>query len=233
MIRQLHNIHHGATVAIVGSGLSAAAFDPAECEVSIAVNGAAMLAERGIRFNYFMCGSQHSPRQAWFPVDCAQRRIICVRFALHDRILYPDQVYPDLARQSFPFDDIDTIRLPPPVAPHLTYRYSRDPAAAFLTGERPFDKLVIGGTIASLAVQTAYLMGAACIQLYGCAFSKQTSQQAGHYFYPTSADQRGSIDDVQIAQMERTLATVRRNGVRIHIVGETALREYDSLIPIS
>jgi hypothetical protein len=231
MIQQLYDIHRGKTIAVVGSGPTAAAFDPHDSDHAIGVNGAAMLAHRGFYLDYFLCGSQHSPRRPWFVLDCARTRIICVRFALHDRYLYPDEQYPELERQSYPLDDIDEIRLPPPVSPHLTYRYTRDPTAAFLAGERPFDKVVIGGTIASVAVQIAYLMGASCVKLYGCVFSKQTSQQPQHYFYRTDTSDRGGVDEVQIAAMNRTLAIVRQHGVQVLVVGETALSEYDLQLP--
>ena len=227
MIRQLYDIHRGRTIAVVASGPTATAFDPQDSDYAIGVNGAAMLAHRGIRLDYFLCGSQHSPSRPWFTVDCARTRIICVRFALHDHYLYPDALYPALARQSYPDDDINAIILPPPAPPHLTYRYTREPTAAFLTGARPFDTVVIGGTIASVAVQLAYLMGATCVKLYGCSFNTQTSQLPQHYFYQTAAGNGGGIDEYQIAAMNRTLAIVRQHGVEVQVIGETALREYD------
>ena len=231
MIQQLYNRHQGRTIAIVASGPTATAFNPHDSDYSIGVNGAALLAHRGLRLDYFLCGSQHAPRRPWFTVDCASTRIICVRFALHDRSLYPDALYPGLIRRSYVDDDIDTITLPPPVAPHLTYRYTREPTATFLTGRRPFDKVVIGGTIAAVAVQIAYLMGATCLKLYGCSFSRQTSHLPQHYFYRTAADHGGGIDDSQLAAMERTLAVVRQHGVEIQVVGATALRQYDRQLP--
>jgi hypothetical protein len=155
-----------------------------------------------------------------------------VRFALHDRYLYPDALYPALARQSYPDDDINAIILPPPAPPHLTYRYTREPTAAFLTGARPFDTVVIGGTIASVAVQLVYLMGATCVKLYGCSFNTQTSQQPQHYFYQTAAGHGGGIDEYQIAAMNRTLAVVRQYGVEVQVIGETTLREYDRQLQV-
>jgi hypothetical protein len=233
MIERLYDIHRGKTIAVVGSGPTATAFDPRDNDNSIGVNGAAMLAYRGIRLDYFLCGSQHSPRQPWFAVDCAATRIICARFALQDRYLYPNELYPDLVRMSYPVGDIDEIRLPSPAPPHLTYRYTRNPTTAFLAGMRPFDKVLIGGTITSVAVQIAYLMGASRIKLYGCSFSKQTSQQPQHYFYRPPVNRRGGVDDVQIAAMDRTLAIVRQNGVEVQVVGETTLLEYDVQLPLS
>jgi len=190
MIRRLYDIHQGATIAVVSSGPSATAYYPYDSDYAIGVNGAALLAQRGTRLDYFLCGSQHSPQRPWFAIDCARPRIICVRFAWHDRYLYPNALYPDLERQSYPDVDIDTIRLPAP--PYLAYRYTRDPSAVFFTGA-PFEKVVIGGTIASVAVQIAYLMGAACLKLYGCACSPQTTQLPQHYFYRAAAGHGGVL----------------------------------------
>src|SRR5262245_1280137 len=132
MIRRLYDIHQGATIAVVSSGPSATAYYPYDSDYAIGVNGAALLAQRGTRLDYFLCGSQHSPQRPWFAIDCAWPRIICVRFAWHDRYLYPNALYPDLERQSYPDVDIDAIRLPAP--PYLAYRYTRDPSAVFFTG---------------------------------------------------------------------------------------------------
>lgn len=231
MIARLHDRHRGATAAIIGSGPTSELFDPEATDLAIGVNGAAHLADRGVRLDYFVCGSSRAPRRSWWQVDCARTRVICVRIAALDRILYPEAEYPELERATYPFDDIDTIELPTPVAPHLTYRYTREPASGFLRGARPFNKLVIGGTTSAKAAQLAYLMGCERLRLYGCAFSPETSGSPEHYFYGARGEAGGVIDERQIAGMDETLAVVRGAGVRVEVVGATRLSEVDQLLP--
>ncbi|MFP4473591.1 MAG: hypothetical protein ACLFPX_06985 [Candidatus Omnitrophota bacterium] len=261
MINQLANKHPGLSAAIVASGPSALSFRPGDCHISIAVNGAAFLSGQppqehrswlswirpalsigkqypapsvitttnSFLFDYFLCGDLSSPMREWFRIPCSRSRLIFKRIAPMDYFLYPQRT--PIPRKILSYRKLKKRPLPPPVSPHLTYDYSFDDSTYF-EGAKDFNKLTAGGTIAAMAVQVAFLMGCTLIRLYGCSFSLSTSRRSGHYFYTAGSSHIGWIEASMKDQMERVLKIARRHGVKIEIVGETNLTEYDALINI-
>ena len=222
MLRRLHNKHPNSTVAIIASGPSAVMAADCKCDISIGVNGAAVL---GRRFDYFMCGDCTAHLKDWFTVDCANIRVIARIVATMDYLLYPAHKYPKLIRMAVPQHQQHSLRrLQPPVNPHLTFKYKWY-RVGLLAPDMNF--LMFTGTISCCAVQLAYLMGAKHINLYGCNFHHSKSS---HYFYDARADQVGRIRNNQIVVMDNVLKEVRSRSIRVCIYGETRLTQYDEQI---
>ena len=210
MIRSLLGIYKGATVAIVGSGPTAVAFKHSKA-VSIGVNGAAKL---GKRFDYFMCGDTRSSSYDWFNIDCSRVRVIAKLTAAPDKILYPPALFPDIKRVAAPTAKQNSVILPPPAKPHITFMYKwYKPDRLKLD----MNYLMFGGTISCCAVQLAYIMGASKIVLYGCGFTNTGK----HYFYHTPRP--GSISDSQRTVMSTVIKELMKRGIQFEIIGDTTL----------
>ena len=229
MLERLRLRHHGATIAIVGSASTATLYDPSDSDISIGVNGAALL---GHRFDYFACADRMAPERDWFAVNCAPCRVIARAIASCDRQLYPDRFDIFLPhREAFAFEDQDKAMLPEPVPPHCIYTMLPVNDANFSAlAEREASGLMAHATITGQAVQLAWLLGAAHLRLYGCRFSTETSGRPFHYFYRAEPSQTGQISARQRDTMDRYLALLRRLGVRVTSHGETCLTEYDENI---
>ena len=203
MLERIVDQASGATIAVVGSAPSARFFDPGKCDVSIG-----------------------------FQVDCARTRIIAAQIASMDSFLYPPEFDDELpARLALkrPFQRV--MRLPQPRTPHLFYFVSLPTESCLRDLEqRKAKTLLAGATISGQAVQLAYLMGAARIDLYGCSFSESTSRKPPHYFYRATPGQIGVVEKRQLEAMNRLLSVVRGQSVRIVVHGPTALSEYDALV---
>lgn len=221
MINQLRGIHAGATISIVGSSPTAKSFCPKECDVSIGVNGAALL---GPYFNYFLCMTRDAAEHDWFDRDCSRSRIIGSKIATLDYRLYPATFDATLGQRKLYIEEPD---LPEPARPHFIFA-ARSPTEQGVEAllERRAEALMTHGTTAGQAVQLAFLMGASCIQLYGCSFSADTSGKPGHYFYDAPQQQTGWISTDQIHFMELYLSLVRREGAKVVVHGESALRQF-------
>lgn len=229
MISELHDRHRGRSVAIVGSSPSATLFTPQICDISIGLNGSALL---GYRFDYFMCSDPDSHKRDWFYVDCSVSRVIAASIASMDFFLYPEALSHTLRqRVAAGWSDQYAIRLPVPRKPHFFY-YRRLPTKSGLDNfkAKRTDVLMVRGTVAGEAVQLAYLMGASSITLFGCSFSRESSGTDRHYFYESDQDQIGEIKRFQLESMNLYLSVVRSQGVRVVIVGPTELIEYDDCI---
>jgi hypothetical protein len=209
MIKALHGIHKGETIAVVGSGPTAIEFK--NQHLSIGVNGAAKL---GKRFDYFMCGDARSSAFDWFNIDCSRVRVIAKLTAAPDKILYPIDLFQDIKRTAVITAKQSSVKLPPPVEPHLTFMYRWYKSDRL---KSDMNYLMFGGTISCCAVQLAYLMGATKIVLYGCGFNSV----GRHYFYHTPRP--GSISASQRAVMNAVISEIRKRGVQFQIVGETTL----------
>lgn len=211
MIKTLHNIHVGASIAVVGSGPTAINFVESKTDISIGVNGAAKL---GKHFNYFMCGDVKSPTYDWFNIDCSNVRVIAKMIASSDKTLYPVDLFPNIARVAVVTAKQNTVKLPCPVEPHRTFTYKWYKLDRL---KKDMNYLMFGGTISCCAVQLAYVMGASRIVLYGCGFTSV----GNHYFYHTRRP--GSISESQRATMSTVINEVRKRGVKVEIVGNTTL----------
>ena len=109
MLKQLFQSAPDSEIAIIGSGPSAVQFD-GDCDISIAVNGAAMLPAK---FDYFLYGDQQAPDRSWSKIDCASCRVVAHHVAATDRLLYPEADFPDLERIVKP-QSANQKCLPPP-----------------------------------------------------------------------------------------------------------------------
>lgn len=212
MIGLLRNIHDGATIGVVGSGPSAVGFTKNGLDATIAVNGAAKLNHS---FDYFLCGDSASSKCDWFRIDCAKVRVIAKLTAGLDEILYPPGLFPGLHRVSVPVTKQNSVKLPCPLWPHLTFMYDRYKLQKI---NKEMNCLMFGGTISCCAVQLAYIMGASTIVLFGCEFSNPKQ----HYFY--KANRAGTIADNQRRIMNEVLRELKKRGVRFRIIGDTTLR---------
>lgn len=210
MISELYNRHQGCRVAVVGSGPTAGLFR-GDCDISIAVNGAALLPHR---FAYFMCGDPNSHLNDWFKADCADTRVIADLVATQDRQLYPDNMYYGLLRMAVPQHEHSKLGiLPPPQSPHLIYTYR-----AF-NGDRLAKTntyLMYGGTISCCALQLAWVMGAAIVDIYGCPFT----HGSGSYFYHSSYV--GAVSGSQLRVMQEVIDRLRES-ININIIGRSKL----------
>jgi hypothetical protein len=230
VIRDLSGRHAGATVAVIGSAPSAVLFDPSQCDVSIGVNGAARL---GPRFDYYLCADVAAPSRSWFQLDCAHTRVVATTIASMDLFLYPAQDHRDLQRRAVEWTQQDELALPEPAPPHRVYRMAA-PNPERLAGlrKRDTDVLLVYATVAGQAVQLAYLLGADRLRLFGCAFTIETSGTSAHYYYQDATGGTGSIRDSQLRQMDRYLALLREQGVRVVAHGPTRLTELDEHLTV-
>ena len=211
MIKALHNIHKGATIAVVGSGPTAIDFVKSESTISIGVNGAAKL---GKRFDYFICGDVRSSVFDWFSIDCSKTRVIAKLTASLDNILYPTALFPDIKRVAVATTKQSSVKLPPPIEPHLTFEYRWYKPKRL---KKDMNFLMFGGTISCCAVQLAYIMGAAKIVLYGCNFTNTGK----HYFYHTHRP--GTISTSQRTVMNAVIKEIREHGIQFKFIGNTML----------
>jgi hypothetical protein len=211
MIKSLYDIYKGSTIAIVGSGPTATEFIKKENEIAIGVNGAAKL---GKLFDYFMCGDAQSSSFDWFNINCSRVRIIAKLTAAPDRILYPVELFPNIKRIAVQTIKQNSLDLPLPVKPHLTFLYKWYSSDRL---KRDMNYLMFGGTISCCAIQLAYVMGATKIVLYGCGFNNV----GRHYFYYTNKP--GSISDRQRGVMNTVINELKGRGVKFEIIGNTTL----------
>lgn len=211
MIKALHNIYEGATIAIVGSGPTATDFIKSKSDISIGVNGAAKL---GKQFDYFMCGDVRSSTFDWFKINCSRVRVIAKLTAALDDILYPITLFPDIKRVAVATTKQSGVKLPPPVKPHLTFEYRWYKPQRL---KRDMNFLMFGGTISCCAVQLAYIMGASKIVLYGCGFTSTGK----HYFYHVRRP--GTISNSQRTVMNAVISEIKKHRVRFETVGNTTL----------
>jgi hypothetical protein len=216
MIKSLHNLYKGATIAVVGSGPTATNYTQGKVDVSIGVNGAAKFCSnpRADKFDYFMCGDVKSSTFDWFNIVCSRVRVIAKLTAAPDKILYPDALFPNIKRDAVPTAKQNSIILPLPIKPHLTFIYKWWKPDRL---KNDMNYLMFGGTISCCAVQLAYIMGAAKIVLYGCSFTST----GNHYFYYTRRP--GTISDSQRAVMSMVISEIKKRGVKIEAVGHTML----------
>ena len=216
MIQKLRGVYKNSTIAVVGSSPTAQLYK-GDCDISIAVNGAALL---GPRFNYFLCGDWKAPLRDWWTVDTADVRVIATLVSLMDYQLYPEDKFPGLERNAVPAHEAKKVsKQPPPIHPHLTFRY-RSHKRGILNDKNNF--LMYRGTVSCCAAQLAFIMGCKHIKLYGCEFS---GAKSNHYFY--EANHIGSVRKTMIQVMDSVLGEIRNKGVRVTVYGKTNLTQFD------
>ncbi len=211
MIKNLWDKHPGARIAVVGSGPSADLY-PGNAQISIGVNGAALL---GPRYDYFLAGDHNAPAREWFNINCSNIRVIAELIATTDKQLYPDIAFPDLVRMAVPVHKRrDIPEVPRPVSPHITFKYRS--FKDVLPASR-FNFLMYRGTISCCALQLAWMMGAREVDLYGCNFT----HKGGSYFY--KSEFKGRVVETQYQVMQAMINQLRDNGLLINIHGSSRL----------
>lgn len=198
-------------MAVVGSGPSASSY-PGEAQISIGVNGAALL---GPKYDYFLAGDHNAPQREWFGVNCSRVRVIAELIATTDKQLYPDHMYPRLRRMAVPVHKRrDIPEVPVPVDPHCTFKYRSFKES--LPASR-FNYLMYKGTISCCALQLAWMMGAAVVDLYGCNFT----HKGGSYFY--KSEFKGRVVETQYQVMQSMMNQLRKSGLIINVHGDSRL----------
>lgn len=210
LISSLAGKHCESKTAVIGSGPTASLYR-GDCDISIAVNGAALLP---YRFNYFMCGDVTSPERNWFYVDCADIRVIADLVATCDKKLYPVSKYPKIKRiTTHQHLRCNLGTVPNPEPPHIVFSYCPFKAEKL---SRQNDFLMYGGTVSCCALQLAWIMGAKKIDIYGCPFS----HSAGSYFY--HCGDPGAVTKSQKDVMQSVIDIIRAD-TEVNIVGNSLL----------
>ena len=211
MIQSLRDNHTGSRIAVVGSGPTATLYRGA-CDVSLAINGAALLPHH---FSYFICGDPRSPHMNWFYVNCSDVRIVADLVATCDQRLYPHNQYPSINRLAVYQHQKDMLgEIPEPVYPHLIFRFERFSRDQL---HKEMNYLMYGGTMSCGALQLAWLMGASAIDIYGCPFT----HAGGSYFY--QCNNPGAVSQSQLQTMQ-TVIDIIRETVEVSIIGESLLK---------
>jgi len=217
----LRNKYKGAHIAVVGASPTAVLYVPHSTDVSIAVNGAALLSEE---FDYFVCSDPDAPARPWFGRKCAKIRVIAMSIATMDRQLYPSEFDGHIDRRAVPWGSQHRITAPPPVQPHYVFHCSfpsKGELEAFSGGWST--NLMVRGTVAGQAIQLAFIMGAAEISLFGCSYSRDTSRSENHYSYQCQQHQIGCIQTYHIEAMNTYISIIRQHGVPVNVIGPSAL----------
>jgi hypothetical protein len=235
MIEELVDLHKGARIAVLGSGPSLRLFTGQQ-PVAIAVNGAAF---HRAAYQYFVCGDIQSPLQDWFYASRDRKevkRVIASFLTSVDRELYDDEarrrvqeaVAPAVFAAAENRSQKPLYDFIPPERPrngHLWFRYAVDPLPAdreaFLASMRD-RRLLHGGTIAGVAVQLAYLMGASEVHLWGCSMDNDSG---GNYADPRS---NGRTTDAQRRNLASLLRLLKDLGISIEIHGPSRLTRLTS-----
>lgn len=235
MIEKIKNIHKGKSIAVLGSSPSVELYNQKE-DFAIGVNGAGELLSIN---DYFLSGDEQAHQRLWFKE--LSNDITCILRA-HSAI-YVDRFYPNQEssqsikeyethmdnfpnevitrsdgfrflpswQNTFMFDFLKEV--PDPVSSHLIIRnISREEIIG-----RNQKYLNTGGTSAAMAMQTAYLMGAKEIHLYGVEFSNPSGN---NYFNNKSL---GLTTDSQRKNMDEMIFQTKNAGVKVYSHGPTNL----------
>jgi hypothetical protein len=196
MIHTLYNKYPHSTIAIVGSGPSALKYSHKE-DIGIALNGALSL---DAQFDYFEAFDIGVFNRSYYYHNIAPVRIIGAGLAAMDTVLYPDKTARAVIRGHTVLKVLDA-----PVEPHLYFRYEKRSKPIF---DRGLQILSASGNIVVCAIETALIMGASELHLYGVGLStrKYFYENAPRDRYPTRV--AGYVND-QLALCESNGVTIR------------------------
>lgn len=222
-----YKIYKDKKIAVLGSGPTLRHFEGKE-DIAIAVNGAA---EHKKKYDYFLCGDIHSPEKKWFYESSRYKakRIIASFIAPHDKILYPDPLiqekllkdrspFVSLAKEKNSFNPLYEYH--PSIKPqesHEWFQYSTESfphSASSFNRNLSQNRFLHGATIAGVALQLAWWMGASEIYCYGCTFDNETG---GNYLYPESSD--GKTTSLQRTNFYNIFDIIRETGTKIFTEG--------------
>ena len=225
-LKGLRGVHKGERIAVLGSGPSLEMFS-GEPKIAIAVNGASEIEQA---YRYFICGDPESPRREWFYAsrNSSAVRIVSSFIAPFDEALYPDEGVRTQLRQEGGFESgcrenyhyIPSVR---PAAPHAFFLY--DPISVFdyrvLPISRDQDRFLYGGTIAGVAVQLAFVMGASEIHLFGCSLDNESGR---NYCRLLSSTQTGRTIPSQVVGLSKIISAIESEGVPVIVHGRSRLK---------
>lgn len=223
---KFRGLHHGQEMAVLGSGPTLNLYEGTPA-LSIAVNGASEIHRP---YTYFICGDKHSPERPWFTASekWQATRIVASFVAPFDPILYPDpNLRADLQADGRFVDGCfeDYSYEPPikPIEPQAVFRY--DPVAIHHRSELPISRdqetLLYGGSIAGVAVQFAFIMGASKIHLFGCSMDNEAGSNYASFL---TQGNLGRTLPSQIVALRRIITSVGDLGTQIEIHGPSPLK---------
>lgn len=243
LLDHLDQKHKGKSFAVLGSAPSLEQFNRQQ-DVTIGVNGTAILLKKG---DYFLSADSRVFSRSWFKaldpeVTCIIRPMVALQT---DRFLdkaqrsdllteynslaakYPEHLVPEY---DFPFvtpgvEEVDNWmkQFPAINAPHQVIRHFTSDVDITKADEVYFGD----GTSSCFALQTAYLMGAEEIHLYGVEFSnfpKTADPLSGdNYFYKPQKGELGRTLDSQLEIMDEVARQIIEQGVPVYSHGATRL----------
>ena len=102
-----------------------------------------------------------------------------------------------------------------PAAPHRFFRFGGF-GIEYVDRISPDQQVMYwGGTISAIGIQVAIVMGAECINLYGCSMDKV--KQYAHQ------KTNGFTEESQVQVMQATIDKARTFGVNVGVVGKSRL----------
>lgn len=202
MIQSLRNKHEGSTIAVIGSGPTAQKFAAKE-DVSIAINGGVLVDQP---LTYFQAFDLTLDKKEYFYKKPEVTRIIGAGLAPVDKLLYPN--LQDRLRRKGRGHTVKELELPvAPKEPHCFFLYERRVAPAKFNPE--LKVLSSAGNIAICAVETAFIMGAKAVHIYGIDLAERL------YFYERKP--RGHYPMMSIKYMDSLLDQAIKNGIDIKV----------------
>lgn len=221
-MRNYSNHHLGQSIAILGSGPSLEKYQGHS--IAIAVNGAAF---SEFPYSYFMCGDLASPDQSWFYQSnkYSAKRLIASFIAPYDETLYPDStIRTQLQNQLSPlFEEAKQKKSMMFVYPYTPSHIPQSPHSWFcyesdceINPNLNLDRIlrtgrvIAGATIAGVALQTAWLMGASEIWIYGCSMDNESGDNyfGNHHF-------SGKTNSIQRENFNTLIDLIQARGVSI------------------
>ena len=247
MLAQVRGIHHGKSIAVLGSGPSVHLFRRKE-DVVIGVNGAGSLLQKG---DYLFSQDERAYMRSWFlDLPCGIACVLKPTAAMYSEWFYPDETvrkrligfFEDYMRKNpsevyvkedgfrvvkpgNPIIDAFQAAFPLPQPPHLILRklvYEQEIS-------RDMNALIKKGTSACGATQLAYVMGADSIHLYGVQFTNDAagnpnSYTGANYFYCPKEGEKGRTTSEQMEIMDGIIATIIGLGTPVYSYGYTRLQ---------
>ncbi len=221
-IELLKGKHSGESIAVLGSSPTIDLYRGEE-DVSIAVNGS-VLCDSVREADYFLCGDRKSNKRSWFEPSfkIARHRVVPTFVAPYDPAVIPDSkvrrvlveaLHAAEHYKQFVHDSLQ------PAPGHTIFQYApflREP-----TISPSQTHLCSGGTIAGVATQLAFLMGAREIHLYGCSFGTPPGQP--HYGYDNKGE-AGGIRRHHLSNMNDMISQIISQGTKVYSHGWSSLQ---------
>lgn len=201
MIQTLKNRHENKTIAIIGSGETALQYKGEE-DISIALNGAIQLEQR---IDYSMMFDTSLFRAGFFNIRPEIPRIMGCGLAPLSPLLY--QGLPDEKIRKIKGSSVTEFDYPDPKPPHVYFKYITRQAPVF---DKEMTCLSSVGNIAIPALETAIIMGASEIHIYGVDMNKRVR------FYEGFKD-LGSYCGISARYMNSLIELAEKNGIIIRV----------------